>query len=160
MPIVLLTLLLVVRVTSVQAQEPHSPASSHQAMVMGFDQDRTAHHFHLYEDGGAIDIAVKDTGDIKNRDAIRSHLPHIAMMFGQGNFDAPMLVHDSKDVPGTAALATLRDKVTYTYAETPAGGRLNMVTSDKAALAALHEFLKYQIREHHTGDPTTARPRQ
>ena len=57
-------------------------------------------YFLLFNDGGAIDVGVKDATDTKNRDAIRSHLPHIAMMFGNGNFDAPMLVHDSASVPG------------------------------------------------------------
>jgi hypothetical protein len=46
----------------------------------------------------AIDVSVNDPADTKNRDAIRSHLPHITMMFGSGDFDAPMLVHDSKTV--------------------------------------------------------------
>ena len=68
---------------------------------MGFDQDRTVHHFWLFPDGGAIDVAVTDVSDAKNRDAIRSHLTHIAMMFGSGDFTAPMLVHDSSTVPGT-----------------------------------------------------------
>ena len=49
---------------------------------MGFDQHKTAHHFYLFEDGGAIEIAVKDAADTVNRDAIRAHLPHIAMRFG------------------------------------------------------------------------------
>jgi hypothetical protein len=35
-------------------------------MVMGFDLDKTAHHFYLYEDGGAIDIAVKDAALLFN----------------------------------------------------------------------------------------------
>ena len=135
-------------------------AQDHGAMVMGFDQDKTVHHFLLFEDGGAIDIAVKDAADAKNRDAIRSHLPHIAMMFGTGDFNAPMLVHDSKDVPGTAALATLKDKIAYAYVETPKGGRVNILTKDKAALAAVHEFLGFQIREHHTGDSLTATKRK
>jgi hypothetical protein len=141
-----------------------APASvatqDHGAMVMGFDQDKTVHHFLLFDDGGAIDIAVKDAADTKNREAIRSHLPHITMMFGVGNFNAPMLVHDAKDVPGTAALAALKDKIRYAYAETPKGGRVNILTTDKAALAAVHEFLSFQIREHHTGDSLTATRRK
>ncbi len=132
----------------------------HGAMVMGFDQDKTVHHFLLFDDGGAIDIAVKDAADAKNRDAIRSHLPHIAMMFGAGDFNAPMLVHDSKDVPGTAALAALKGKIAYGYVETPNGGRVNIVTKDTAALAAVHEFLSFQIREHHTGDALIATKRK
>jgi hypothetical protein len=136
------------------------PGPDRGAMVMGFDQDKTAHHFYLYDDGGAIDVTVKDAADTRDRDAIRSHLPHIAMMFGGGDFDAPMLVHDARDVPGTSTLARLKDKVTYRYVETPAGGRVNVVTSDQTALAAVHDFLRYQIREHHTGDPATVSPRR
>ena len=33
-----------------------------------------------------------------------------------------------------------------------------MVTTDAAARAALHEFLKYQITEHKTGDPLDRQP--
>jgi hypothetical protein len=120
--------------------------------VMGFDQDKTAHHFRLYEDGGAIEVNVKDAADTTDRDAIRSHLPHIATMFGRGDFDAPMLVHDTKDVPGIAVLSARHDRVSYTYSDTPAGGRVDITSADREALAALHDFLRYQIREHATGD--------
>ena len=130
-----------------QATDSQHAMNDRGAMVMGFDQDKTAHHFYLYADGGAIDIAVKDAADSADREAIRSHLPHIAMMFGQGDFDAPMLVHDSAAVPGTAVLAQRRRAVRYTFKETPKGGRVDIVTSDGAALAALHEFLRYQIAE-------------
>lgn len=120
--------------------------------VMGFDQDKTTHHFLLYEDGGAIDVSAKDAKDAANRDAIRAHLPHIAMLFGQGNFEAPMLVHDTKQVPGAAELARLKALIKYTYVETPAGGRVDIVATDKAAVAAVHEFLRFQIADHMTGD--------
>ena len=136
-------------------QDHHSPAER----VMGFDQERTAHHFLLFKDGGAIDVSVKDAGDTKNRDAIRSHLPHIAMMFGNGNFNAPILVHDSANVPGTEIMAARKDAIRYQYAETANGGRVTIVTSDAQALEAVHAFLKYQIAEHKTGDPATVRPR-
>jgi hypothetical protein len=141
-------------------QDPHQTMNDRGAMVMGFDQDKTVHHFSLYEDGGAIEISVKDATDAKNRDAIRSHLPHVAMMFGGGDFDAPMLVHDTKNVPGTAVLAKRKDKIRYTYKETPAGGRVDIVTKDHEALAALHEFLAYQITEHRTGDSTAVTKRK
>jgi len=135
-------------------------AKDRATMAMGFDQDKTAHHFLLYQDGGAIDLAVKDAADATNRDAIRSHLPHIAMMFGSGDFDVPMLVHDTKDVPGTAILAARKDAVTYRYRETDRGGRGDIVTTDPEALKAIHEFLRYQIREHHTGDSGAVAPRK
>jgi hypothetical protein len=142
------SVLLVVFACGVQDHQ----STGRAAMAMGFDQEKTAHHFVLYADGGAIEIAVKDASDTKDRDAIRSHLPHIAMMFGDGDFDVPMLVHDTKDVPGTAVLAARRETVSYRYGETPQGGRVEITTTDAEALRALHAFLRYQIHEHHTGD--------
>jgi hypothetical protein len=126
---------------------------------MGFDQDRTAHHFLLFNDGGAIDVSVKEAGDAQNRDAIRSHLPHIATMFASGNFDAPMLVHDSSNVPGTSVMASRKGMIRDQYVETANGGRVNIVTSDPQALEAVHAFLKFQIAEHKTGDSVAVRPR-
>ena len=121
------------------------------AHAMGFDQEKTTHHFLLYKDGGAIDVSVKDASDAPNRDAIRAHLPHIAMLFGQGTFDLPHFIHGT-DVPGTAAMTRLKDRIAYRYRETPAGGRVDIVTTDPEALAAVHAFLRFQITDHKTGD--------
>jgi hypothetical protein len=140
-------------------QDHHGAADQRGAMVMGFDQARTTHHFLLFHDGGAIDVGVNDSADTKNRDAIRSHLPHIAMMFGEGDFDAPMLVHDSNNVPGTKTMTERKGAIRYQYVETANGGRVNITTSDPDALAAVHAFLTFQIVEHKTGDPTTVRTR-
>ena len=145
---------------SLAARQDHHGTDAQRAdMVMGFDEARTTHHFLLFDDGGAIDVTVRESTDTKNRDAIRSHLPHIAMMFSDGNFDAPMLVHDSTNVPGTKLMTERRSLIRYQYGETPDGGRVNIVTSDPAALAAVHAFLTFQIAEHQTGDPTTVRTR-
>jgi hypothetical protein len=152
-------LALALAVSPVSAQDPHAGQHQRGAAVMGFDQEKTAHHFYLYEDGGAIDVAVKNPGDTANRDAIRSHLPHIATLFGQGNFTAPMLVHDSANVPGIVEMAKLQDKIIYTYAETVGGGRVDIKTTDASALKAVHEFLKFQISDHKTGDTLDVRKR-
>ena len=160
LPAVSVLVCLVSTPLSLSARQDHqTPSHQHAASVMGFDQDRTAHHFLLFPDGGAIDVGVADIADAKNRDAIRSHLSHIAMMFGSGNFTAPMLVHDSSSVPGTKTMAERKAAIRFQYVETPNGGRVNIVTTDAAALAGVHEFLKYQIAEHKTGDPTTVRMR-
>ena len=151
---------LLLLVTLLPVQDHHRRMNERGAMVMGFDQDKTTHHFYLYSDGGAIDIAVKDPSNLKDRDAIRAHLPHIARMFGDGNFDAPMLIHDSTSVPGTVALKERKDALRYSYVETPGGGRVDIVTTDRGALEALHDFLRYQIVEHQTKDPTTVTKRQ
>jgi hypothetical protein len=131
----------------------HAAVDARGAHVMGFDQQRTAHHFRLYDDGGAIDVGVKDPGHTADRDAIRRHLPHIASLFAEGRFDLPMLVHDTQ-VPGTADLTRLKAQVAYTYVETPAGGRVDIVTRHPEALAAVHRFLAFQIADHRTGDVT------
>lgn len=137
------------------------PQMQHRGqMVMGFDQTKTTHRFSLYDDGGAIDVSVNDASDVANRDAIRAHLPHIAAMFGAGDFDAPMEVH-AQQVPGTAEMARLKDRLAFKYVETPLGGRVDVITTDKDALAAVHAFLTFQIADHHTGDSTrvTKRPK-
>jgi hypothetical protein len=140
------------------AQTPPMTMDARGAQVMGFDQDKTTHHFYLYPDGGAIDVSVKDPKDTANRDAIRSHLPHIAMMFSGGDFSAPMLVH-ATNVPGTAELTKLKGRIKFAYVETPGGGRVNIVTEDADALTALYAFLRFQISDHKTGDSPDVRKR-
>ena len=137
---------------AVTAYQDHSSAGQSGTTVMGFDQTRTAHRFSLFTDGGAIDVTLRDSADAENRDAIRSHLQHIADMFSDGIFDAPMLVHNSKNVPGTKVMASRKDRIRYEYVETPGGGRVNIITTDAEAVAAVHQFLKFQIDEHRTGD--------
>jgi len=146
--------------TLLQAAGPsgHQAVNDRGAHVMGFDQDKTVHHFRLHADGGAVDISVKDRGDAANRDAIRSHLPHIARMFGDGNFEAPMLIHDT-NVPGTAQMAALKSRIRFAYVETPQGGRLDIFTTDPEALQAVHAFMRFQIADHKTGDATTVTKR-
>ena len=141
------------------APDPHAQMNMRGAEVMGFDQQKTTHHFYLYADGGAIDVSANDAADLKNRDAIRSHLPHIAMMFGLGDFSAPMMVHGI-DVPGTKELTANKDKVSFTYTETAKGGRVDIVTKDAATLDAVHKFMRYQITDHKTGDPLTVSVRK
>ena len=152
-------LALPIRVSAHAGQHPHGSADQRAHEVMGFDQDRTTHHFFLFTDGGAIDVTVKDRTDAENREAIRKHLPHIANMFGSGDFEAPMLVHSSTNVPGTAAMAAKKAAIRYRYVDTPNGGRVEIRTSDPEALVAVHAFLKYQIAEHKTGDSVSVRPR-
>ena len=145
--------------TGLAAQDHHTSMDKRGAAVMGFDQHHTTHQFSLFTDGGAIEVRVKDPADAANRDAIRSHLPHIARMFGDGNFEAPMLVHDSTNVPGTRVLAAYKADIRYRYSETADGGRVDIMTSSPEALAAVHEFLRYQIADHKTGDAVTVRKR-
>jgi hypothetical protein len=47
--------------------------------------------------------------------------------------------------------------MTFRYESLDKGGKVVAETADPAALAALHDFLRFQIREHKTGDPLTLR---
>lgn len=123
---------------------------------MGFDQDKTTHHFLLDPDGGRIEVTVKDAADAENLRQIRMHLPHIAQSFANGDFDIPHFVHD-QTVPGTADMTKLKAAIRYRYEEISGGGRVRISTSDTAALAAIHAFLRFQIQDHKTGDPLEVR---
>jgi len=68
---------------------------------MGFSHEATTHHFRLFNDGGEIDVRANDPKDKASIDQIRTHLGQIAKMFASGNFNAPMLIHDTNP-PGTA----------------------------------------------------------
>jgi hypothetical protein len=127
--------------------------------VMGFDHAKTTHHFLLYRDGGAIEVTANDGDDGESRDQIRKHLGHIARMFAAGNFKAPMLIHE-RVPPGVPALRRLKSEIKYDYEETERGARVRIMTANAEALAAVHEFLRFQIEDHQTGDTTDVRPRR
>lgn len=134
--------------------------SQHQADVekhgdeaMGFPHDGTTHHFRLLPDGGAIEVTVNDTKDSQNVQAIRSHLTRIVGMFGNGDFSIPMFVH-SQVPPGVSEMKERRGEISYSFEELPDGGRVRIKTSNRDALNAIHDFLIFQIQDHHTGDKT------
>src|ERR1700687_48819 len=76
---------------------------------MGFSQTATTHHFLLKPDGGVIQVETNDPKDTAARDSIRVHLPHIAHAFSSGDFDIPMLVHDTVP-PGVPEMKRLNKK--------------------------------------------------
>ncbi|MGC2108996.1 MAG: hypothetical protein WA655_05725 [Candidatus Korobacteraceae bacterium] len=140
------------------AQQNHDAMlHQHGDQVMGFSHDKTTHHFELTQDGGVIEVRTNDVADAASREEIQKHFHHIAQMFAAGNFAAPMLVHDRKDVPGTATMAALKDKLHWQLEETARGAKLTVVADNKEALDAVHDFLRFQIADHQTGDCTAVR---
>ena len=133
------------------SQAHHAIVESHGDQAMGFPQDKTTHHFRVMSDGGAIEVTVNDPKDKPNTEAIRSHLTHIAMMFGNGDFSIPMFVHDGVP-PGSTTMKLMKSAIRYTYEEMPSGGRIRIKSDDPIGLAAIHDFLRFQIAEHQTGD--------
>lgn len=154
----------------IHGQQPQKPDSSmtQQQMeemnkrgdqAMGFDHLKTMHHFIMASDGGSIQVEANDEKDKQSRDLIRMHLRHISVMFGDGNFEIPMLVH-AEAPPGSEVMQKLKAEVKYQYKETERGALIHISTSNADALQAVHDFLRYQIKQHMTGDPleATAKP--
>ena len=148
--------------TSCPMHEQHQAAHEdheHQGVVergdqvMGFSHEKTAHHFRLYPDGGAIEAESNEAKDTESRDAIRAHFGHIATMFAAGDFSAPMLIH-TQNPPGTEEMKRLRGAIQYNLENTARGASIRITTKDPEAVQAVHKFLRFQIAEHQTGDST------
>ena len=142
-----------------QAQQTPPPDAHHQGVndrgdrVMGFSHEKATHHFRLYTDGGVIEVEANDAQDAATRDAIRGHFSHIVNMFAAGDFSAPMLIHQ-KNPPGAATMTRLREQIHYALEKAPRGARIRITSQNAEALGAIHDFLRFQIRDHQTGDPT------
>jgi len=46
----------------------------------------------------------------------------------------------------------LRSDVSYTFETIDRGARVRIVSANAEAIQAIHEFLRYQIKDHQTGD--------
>ena len=157
--VVMMMMALTLTAHSQQKDAPASPSEQHSDMVkrgdhaMGFSHEKTTHHFRLFKDGGAIEVQANDPADNTSRDEIRTHLSHIAEMFAEGNLNVPMFIHDTTP-PGAPVMEKRHDLIHYKFQPTDTGARVSIRTADQQALKAVHEFLRFQIAEHHTGDST------
>lgn len=124
------------------------------AAAMGFDQDSTTHHFRLFETGGGIEVVTNDPADAEGRNQIRMHLREIATDFATGNFAKPFMTH-GEVAPGVTTIQARKNTLSFTYEDRPDGGMVRISTTDERTRQAVHDFLRYQIHEHATGDPLT-----
>jgi hypothetical protein len=149
------------------AQEPVHPddsaMSQHSAGVdsrgdcaMGFDHSKTTHHFLMSHDGGSIHVTANSAKDAASIEQIRMHMQHIAKLFAEGNFEIPMFVHDEVP-PGVPAMMRLKSDIHYSYQPVKNGAAVVIQSSNGDAIAAVHDFLKFQIEDHRTGDPVEVR---
>jgi hypothetical protein len=120
--------------------------------AMGFSHAKTTHHFLLKTDGGLIRVETSDVNDTASRDQIRRHLKHIAKKFAEGDFAAPMFIHAQKP-PGVSVMQRLKAEIKYQFEELDRGGLVRFSANKHEAVKAIHEFLRFQIKDHKTGDP-------
>jgi len=153
-----LLLALVLSVSTSAAEPPDSGSNSRSQdvnsrgdHVMGFSHEATTHHFHLYANGGDIEVDANSGTDLPMIEQIRMHLGHIAEMFAGGNFNAPIIIHDTHP-PGVPTLIRLRGRIQYQFGESPTGARVRISSTSLEGIDAIHAFLLFQIIDHGTGD--------
>jgi len=74
-------------------------------------------------------------------------------MFSNGDFSIPMFVH-SQVPPGITEMKERRAEISYSFTELPNGAAIRIKTDNHDALNAIHDFLRFQIQDHGTGDKT------
>src|SRR5580700_3024182 len=94
-----LLLLSAARAVVAAPQHDDSAMNARGDHVMGFDHEKTTHHFTLTKTGGVIQVTANDPSDSTSRDHIRMHLQHISNAFAAGDFTDPHEVH-AEDPPG------------------------------------------------------------
>jgi hypothetical protein len=135
-------------------QNHYEDVNKHGDMAMGFSHRKTTHHFRLTASGGFIQVQANDPKDTTSRAQVRVHLQHISKAFKDGDFSDPEMTH-SRVPPGVPTMQQLKFAIEYKYVETKAGGKVLISTLNPEALKAVHEFLRFQIEDHQTGDPKT-----
>ncbi len=135
----------------------HAAMMARGEKAMGFSQTATTHHFRLLKDGGYVQVQANSDGDTANRDRIRMHLQEQAKRLSAGDFSLSEQTHD-RILPGTPEMQKLKSAITYRYEEIERGGRLRIRSSDPRAIAAIHDFLKFQIADHKTDDEAVVMP--
>ena len=135
------------------AESDHSSEVDQRGdQAMGFDHTKTTHHFLLNQDGGVIEVSANSALDRASIEQIQMHLQYIANAFAAGDFNIPMFVHDQVP-PGVHEMKRLAAEINYSYEPATDGARVVIRSHNSAAVAAIQDFLRFQIRDHRTGDP-------
>jgi hypothetical protein len=134
-----------------KVKEHHNEVDRRGDQEMGFSHARTTHHFRLKSDGGIIEVTANDPDDNSSREQIRRHLNQISLKFSAGEFSAPVFIH-GKTLPGVETMKRLKAEIKYRYEEIERGAQVRISTGNAEAAKAIHEFLRFQIKDHRTGD--------
>jgi hypothetical protein len=146
-------------VLACRSEKPESDTSFAEvqrrgATVMGVDQYTSKHVFEDLPDGGRVVLDREDASDTVAIRTIRAHMRDIEAAFRKGDFAAPGLVH-AREVPGTRVMSERQSAISYVASDRPRGAELRIQTTDPKAIAAVHEFLKFQRGDHRAGGHET-----
>ncbi len=115
--------------------------------AMGVDQYTSRHVFEDLRDGGRIVLDRDEADDTLGIATIRLHMRDIADAFSRGDFAIPGFVH-AREVPGTAEMVRLRERIGYEAIDRPRGAEVRIRATDPEALRAVHAFLAFQRADH------------
>ena len=135
----------------------HADVNQRGDEVMGFDHTKTTHHFYLKPDGGIIQVTANTSTDSDSRNKIRTHLQEISNRLKNGDFSPAKQIH-GRQPDGAETMTQLKDQIQFEYEEVSDGARIVIKSQDEEARKAVHEFLKFQIQDHRTGDSVNVQP--
>src|SRR5204863_10195818 len=115
--------------------------------TFGMSHETTRHAFKLLADGGAIELRTT-ASDPDTTKVIQAHLRAVAADFARGDFSKPLFVHGTTP-DGVPPIKALHDAIRYDFESLPDGGRIRITAKGAAAVGAVHDFLRFQLREHH-----------
>ena len=116
------------------------------ASVMPFDLERTTHIFEKLDSGGLQQV-LSDDLDADQIGLIQSHLSEEALLFSQGDFHDPEMIHGHA-MPGLHDLMMGYEKIDIEYAALENGGQITYVTQDDAMIDAIHKWFDAQLSDH------------
>lgn len=119
------------------------------------DESKIERHYWLLKNGGAIEMICKAPCEDATQKSIQNYLDSLSKSFEKGAFDAEF-VNGASAPEALATLKKLRDEVTFHAApSSEVGYSLRMLTVNPQARDAIYEFIRYEVTNRKTGDPTT-----
>lgn len=115
---------------------------------MPFSHTATVHVFTKSDDGGTMEIVIKDAADAPHIPMIRAHLQDMQERFQKGDHSGPSHIHGD-EMPGLAQLKAAKPgAIAASYREIEDGAELQYRTSDPKLIAALHAWIDAQLSDH------------
>ncbi len=153
---VLFPILLMVSLCVAQAAQPSEiDVNARFSKAMGTDVNKVVQHYYLVKNGGVIEFTAKDPNDTVSIAAIQKYLDLQRDQLEKGKVDVDADVH-GKIPDGLLVVKRMRGEITFYTVKSDNGAVLRMFSVNEQARQAIHEFMKFQITEHKTGDsPTT-----
>lgn len=136
------------------APNPEQEVDARFSRAMGVSLDKVTVHFYLVKNGGVMELLAKDPGDNSTVEALQKYLQNQKDLWEKGKETAVTDVH-LRAPESAATMRRLRNDITFYAAKMDNGGVLRMFSINDQARTAIQDYMKFEIAEHNTGDPTT-----